>query len=429
MDNNFQRTIEADDTQHLITLLQSNILNIGDYYFGAAYAASIQSLNVLHMLIDQNLVVEQVLQTAIDHSFANAIWQLHKIGCDMNFESGTGKTLLMLAAEKNELDSTFELIRCGADVNKIATNGETVLTHIAGETGNYSDIIMLLHSEHADLQKENTSGQSPLSVAAQMENVCTLSMLLHVGADPNQKEQDGILPLTYAIATSNLRMTKNLLAHGADVDLQNDDGKTSLIECIQQGMTTSRTKIWNLLLANSHDINLPDICGDSVLMHATRNNNEDVVKELLQTGARITVQNDFGETPFLLAIANGNSALAYSLIQHNCAISIPEKTASEWRNSHIALEISSKLDSPVQTQNNMLNMLFFASGETIELANIPNPHLIAKSAMSATQTSLKSSVRKYIRTFMLDLSSRNLIVRIQKLHIPRELKDYLCFIE
>eukprot|EP00957_Ditylum_brightwellii_P053936 4085764-Ditylum_brightwellii.AAC.1 len=81
----------------------------------------------------------------------------------------------------------------------------------------HCDIISLLISNGADINKQNNGGTTPLYVAAQQGYCDIVSLLLSNGADINRCDNDGTTPLTIAIAYKQDKVESLLRAAGASM--------------------------------------------------------------------------------------------------------------------------------------------------------------------------------------------------------------------
>lgn len=107
-----------------------------------------------------------------------------------------GVTLLDLAVDIPDANLIKEIIRRGANINRLDKNGQTAL------------IKMLLSADRR-------------------HNIDMVGVLLELGADPNVPDQDGVPPLHHAIDNNNVDQVKLLLAHHADKMAKDRDGLTA----------------------------------------------------------------------------------------------------------------------------------------------------------------------------------------------------------
>ena len=174
-------------------------------------------------------------------------------------ESDDGRTALISAAARGDLQVVTFLRHSGADINVRDKNGYTALLH-AIEAG-YDDVeqVLLDHpnldpharglngvtalssyvwrerkdavqkllDRGADVNAQDNDGDAPLHGAAQTGNVEILDMLLDRGANPNLKNKQGGTPLMWAAVYGHEDAARWLMEHGADSSLKDNDGMTA----------------------------------------------------------------------------------------------------------------------------------------------------------------------------------------------------------
>ena len=94
--------------------------------------------------------------------------------------------------------------------------------------GNYIELMNLLLSHGATINKKGKRDETPLHVAAEAGNLEAMTMLLSNGAGVNRKDKYGLTPLHHAAQFDNVAPAKLLLRYGADMYEQTLDGKTAL---------------------------------------------------------------------------------------------------------------------------------------------------------------------------------------------------------
>jgi len=106
----------------------------------------------------------------------------------------------------------------------------------------------------------------------------------------NVKNRDNYTPLYYAASYGTQKTVQLLLENGAKVDVRNESNYnyTSLHYAARNG----KTEIAQLLLKNGADVNFIDNDGDTALIMATIQRNIDIVRLLLDRGAKSNIGND-----------------------------------------------------------------------------------------------------------------------------------------
>jgi uncharacterized protein len=180
-------------------------------------------------------------------------------GINPNAQDADGRTVLISAAARGELDVVITLLSRGVDINVKDKNGYTALSHaidamhddvedallsrpdldpncrgknsrpalIAYVWRDNKERVQKLLAHGADLHMVDADGDTALHGAAQSGNVEIMRLLLDKGADPNAKNKVGGTPLMWAAVYGNDDAARLLLSRGADASLKDNDGITA----------------------------------------------------------------------------------------------------------------------------------------------------------------------------------------------------------
>ncbi len=121
-------------------------------------------------------------------------------------------TPLWCAAVAGKVKVVDTLVKHGADVNSISDTGSTPVRSACFMT--HLDIVKLLVTHRADIQRPNYNGGTCLINSVQSVELC--EFLLRNGADVNAQDIQNKTALHYAIQEHRFETTKLLLKHGAD---------------------------------------------------------------------------------------------------------------------------------------------------------------------------------------------------------------------
>ncbi len=177
-----------------------------------------------------------------------------------NAQDHDGRTALISAAARGDLEVVNVLVQRGADVNVKDKRGYTALFHAIEAM--YDDVALVLLSQPtldpnargkngatalisyvwrtrrdavekllergADVNAQDADGDAALHGAAQMGDVEIINLLLDKGADPNMKNRLGGTPLMWAAVFGNESAAVRLLERGAYPALKDADGMTAL---------------------------------------------------------------------------------------------------------------------------------------------------------------------------------------------------------
>ena len=184
-------------------------------------------------------------------------------------------------------------INAGSNPNERDSSGSTPL-HLAAVHGGPTQVRVLL-SHGADFEDRDAKGRTPLhSAARQWEDIPeNITALVDAGADVDARDESGETPLHLAASGGTVANIKALLDAGADVNARDKDGETPLHAA---GRRHAPGNMLALLEAGA-DLNAHDESGNSPLHVAVRPGNSGGIKALLDAGATVDASNEFGATP------------------------------------------------------------------------------------------------------------------------------------
>jgi len=242
-----------------------------------------------------------------------------------------GSTPLLFAARTGDIECAKLLLDAGADPNDAAPDGTSALV-MASRSGN-GGVASLLLTKTADVNS-TSAGYSALHAAVLRDDPDLVNDLLIHGADPNatvsrptpvvREGQDFVIPSTLVGATPFFLAAKfaegpimrALLKAGADPTFKMKDGTTPLMSAAGVGWVfqADRRNALNvgpptgedekrgleavqIALASGGDVNLANQAGDTALHGAAAKGFTNIVRFLIQNGAKVDVKNRRGQTP------------------------------------------------------------------------------------------------------------------------------------
>jgi ankyrin repeat protein len=262
--------------------------------------------------------------------------ELVQYKADVNARSKGGSTALMFAA-RGDVESTRILLAAGADPNiKIPDWGGTALS-IASTMGQ-AEIVEALLNKGADINyRDNNSftalhsavrdseyGEDPAQKARAVE---TVKVLLAHGADVNARlhqekptvralnelQFEGATPLFLAAEVNNLDVIKLLVAAGADPNIPTAYGTTALMVACGAGTDVQRARsieergmaveTARYLLDRGADVNAVGEFGWTPLHNAAYQGLTDVIELLVSRGAKTETKDKLGQTPLSISLA------------------------------------------------------------------------------------------------------------------------------
>ncbi len=278
----------------------------------------------------------------VDHIAA-----LLELGCDVNAADNCDWIPLHNAAISNHPDAIKLLIAHGAIPDANNTQGCTPL-HLAAEFGRTASIAMLLANQ-ATVDEIDGDGKTALQIASEFNSLESVKLLLKQGANVNYIQDSNLeyTALHYAAKHGNLEIIKVLLEAGAKADARTKAGYTALEFAILYGhhecadhlighnldLATQLShdglpllsvaagsgyiNCIRVLLSRGADVNAlssGEAHSTTPLIQAALHGDINCLLELIAAGAKIDLACDYGYTPLLAAVENGNTACVKLLL-------------------------------------------------------------------------------------------------------------------
>lgn len=182
-------------------------------------------------LQNKNRYAQKALLSATNLSDVALIELLVNRGVNINVRDENNQTPLLIIARKNYGESHLKvaefLLNKGANVNVQDKWGMTALRYGAG-AGLESTKLFLKFK--ADVNIEDSFGETPLFEAIRGENIDTVQLLLDHGSEVNIKNYRGSTPLHMACKFGTYKeLMRCLLKHGANVNALDFKGRTPLM--------------------------------------------------------------------------------------------------------------------------------------------------------------------------------------------------------
>ena len=161
----------------------------------------------------------------------------------------------------------------------------------------------------AEVNIPDIIGNSPLHYAARRNDeakTATVEWLLEKGADIHQRDILGRTPIMIAVEYENQDVFNTLVSRGASLTDRNIEGHTLLHIALLDYKIRNRISMVEMILKAGRSeleiINSPDrTYGNTPLHWAAHKGYTDVMKILLERGARLDIKNNDGELPLHVA--------------------------------------------------------------------------------------------------------------------------------
>ncbi len=185
----------------------------------------------------------------------------------------------------------------------------------AVENGDIESVKSILNdnSNTIDINKQDEFGDTALFKSLEKKHYEIAKLLIAHGADVNIADNFNYeAPLHLAAYFGNFEIIKMLLEHGADVNIKNDENTTALLYTFKQ---QHDDEIVKLLLSYGADPNIKnksrigykccqDEKGYTPFLEAVSYANLDIIKLLIEHGADIHAENNYGVNVLFMASCN-----------------------------------------------------------------------------------------------------------------------------
>jgi len=237
---------------------------------------------------------------------------LLEAGADQEHKTDEMHTALMEASMDGHVEVARLLLDSGAQVNMPADSFESPLTLAA--CGGHVELAMLLLERGANIEEVNDEGYTPLMEASREGHEEMVALLLSQGADINaQTEETQETALTLACCGGFLEVADFLIKAGADLEL---GASTPLMEASQEG----HLELVRYLLEAGARVNATTGTGDTALTYACENGHTDVADLLLQYSALLEHESEGGRTPLMKAARAGHLCTVQFLISRGADV-------------------------------------------------------------------------------------------------------------
>jgi len=309
-------------------------------------------------------------------------------GADVNTRVwGNGDTVIIVAAEFNNVDMIRTLIEHGAGVRGVNRWGRTAL-HTAALLPNNSVVLEFLINEGLDVNSKTLSGETALSDAAWIGNKGNVGFLLSKGADPDignkvicgcldteDESQNPSCPPENCDTTEDVTDIKRLLGIP-------DAAPETLLEAVK----AAELKTVEKLISEGADIEATDGDGNTPLIIAAARGLEDIARVLLYAGVKIDSRNVYEEAPLHVAAFFGHTDVMRILIKRGAAVEVQD--VSGFTPLHNAAE-----RGHLPAVRELLNSGANVNAQTFRLKFTP---IFSVSAADPTTTSHLSVLRELI---------------------------------
>ena len=253
-------------------------------------------------------------------------------GSVSSVSGGQGGTILHVAAEQRRSATIVTAIpiltSIGVAVDASDHIGRSAL-HIALEVGEEGLVLPLLEAK-ASPTFYSATGTIPLEISVSNGNIGLTAALLEAGADCNACTSDDS-PILVIAANKSTAISVALVKAGAKADVANPSGYTPLHAAVARG----ELELCELLLSKgARPSRVKDESGNAMIHTAVSREYTRIARLLVNARADLADQNSLGQTPLLLAAENGNQDLVRLLLSGGAGLDATNSSG------HTALEVA-----------------------------------------------------------------------------------------
>jgi ankyrin repeat protein len=243
------------------------------------------------------------LHIAAEKNYVDVVRALLSAGVDVNIRSEKQKlTPLISAACCGSLEAVKVLIEAGADIDAQSSTGNTALM-LAIDRGKI-DVATTLIDAHANLEIKGQKGWTALHNAASGGDRGyreVAEALLKAGASVDALSETMLTPLHEAAGKSLVDLVRLLVDNGANVNARDKFHNTPLRMCASNAQSfatlDSFKQTVQILLTAGADINAGTTINTTSLHSVVKWGNADAVRFMLDHGADPDIRTTKGELP------------------------------------------------------------------------------------------------------------------------------------
>jgi ankyrin repeat protein len=386
-------------------------------------AARTDETNTAKLLLDSKADIEArdnnggtALLLAAEKGSTAMVSLLLNSGADVNATNYFNGTPLLYAVYNGRVDAARVLLQHKADLNRFGrvTNPyrspdmtQPVYTAVLNKN---DEMLKLVLDAGADPEGNgtwtNAPYTSPLFAAINQNSVTAVQLLLDHGANPNRLDKDGNPELSEVLRQGrDKRMVPLLLAKGADANARNQYGAPPLF-------AAQDAEVARWLIEHKADVNARLSRGQTPLINDAYNSN--VVAVLIDSGAKIDLQETNGNTALHLAVYYSSPGSVAMLLAHKANPNIqndlgytPRDMAEAGKQGQsLAQMLQSGQGSqppPKEAQEQIADMLSNAGG----LVNLPKRNRIEVRRGQNAVTGLNKGSHDWNRSSVLEVIARS----------------------
>ena len=260
------------------------------YISPISIAAKKRYVEVFEYLVDNGADLSEADITLFAKSGSLRLLKQHVNAQNINKIYNMKYTALLCAVENDNIEIVVYLLENGADPNLKVRYEVTAIMR-----AKTAECAKLLIDAGAQVNAKDDSDYTALQFAGMHRDLALIKVLVENGADVNHKIKDKYPLLDYVAKYGRADIFKYLVENGADCT------HMSFVEFARAGQY-EKVKT---LIEDGADVNM-DFYSKTAMHCACENGFIDIVRLLMEHGAKLKVKDSQNNTPLILACANGN---------------------------------------------------------------------------------------------------------------------------
>ena len=288
------------------------------------------SNNTLQAVIDHGAHIDAkrkdgttALLSACRTGQSELVMFLMEAGADVNIVKPDGNTCLHLAVHGHcSKETLVKIIEKGVHVDTLNNKGETAL--IRACYTKQTEPVKLLLEKGSDPNISNASGNSSIHAAVhgRCSNEALQEIITHK-ADLDSQNNTGKTALSLACFYRQQDSARILLEAGSNPNIADEEGNRSLEAAIIGGCST---KIIKLLIKHSADVNATNKHNQTALGWACHERNVDAINVLLKARADPSIADKNGGTCLWYAVhGDCSEEVFHAIIHHGADVNATDK--------------------------------------------------------------------------------------------------------
>ena len=289
------------------------------------HAILCNNARAVHIMLDYGADVEFPMKTtsktklhaihlAARLGYDKILQCLINAGCNLNSQTESGETALMICARRKHEECLKILASAGADFGLVNTAGQCAssIANTSRWTLGFQQAVLDVIQAGNVVQSSNASIFSPLIFVIQANEIEALKKLIkQTDIDLNEQDANGFSAAMVAAKHGHVEAFWLLVYAGANIKLRNKYGETAmnLFEVNQNGETFAKLML-EYALERGYDVS----GGFYALHFAAHHGDIDFICKLTNRGYDVNALDDDGYTPLMLAAIEGHGKLCELLI-------------------------------------------------------------------------------------------------------------------